>query len=115
MGMDFFILAIAVVLLSLFLSAGLLIVFINCGVFPRPEADDFVGWLYWRKDSPARRALETATVRSLIAGLAEWPVMTAGTENAVFLREQPEETYCDFIPKTGGVAAAGKEALILAA
>lgn len=85
MEMDFFILAIAIVLLSLFLSAGLLIVFINFSVFPRPETDDLVSRLYWRNDFPARGAFETATVGSVVAGL----VMTAGTENAVFFRELP--------------------------
>jgi len=59
--MEFLYLSVVVLLLNLILSGGLLIVFINFGVFPRPEGGQFAAKLYWRKDVRLGGSAHTGT------------------------------------------------------
>lgn len=113
--MDFLILAVVVMLLSLVLSSGLLIAFINFGVFPRPEADDFARKLYWRNDTWAEYPPQTATIESVIAALAESPEFTPGTDAAVFWGRNIRQTSFDVFPDITDATAAGERVLVRAA
>lgn len=57
--MEFLLPAVAVVLLSALFSAGILVLFINIGVFPRPEENDLARWLYWPAARDPRRVATT--------------------------------------------------------
>lgn len=113
--MDFLILAIAIVLLSVFLGVGLLIVFINFGVFPRPEADDFARRLYWRKEIRVEHPVQTATAGSMIAAPTEWTEFRSATDRALFLGEKLRGMNFGVFPNVTDVTAAGEKVLIRAA
>ncbi len=59
--MELLYLSVVVLLLNFIISVGLLIVFINFGVFPRPEDGQFAAMLYWRKDVRLGGSTRTGT------------------------------------------------------
>jgi hypothetical protein len=61
--MEFLIISIAAVILSGLVVTGLMIAFINTGVFPPPQEDDLLRKLYWRKPEVVAVATDVVVLR----------------------------------------------------
>ena len=109
--MEFLVLGVAVVLLSFVIGGGLLVVFINLGVFPSAQQGDLARKLYWRKERSAGSLVLTATPESIIAALAEGLSSAPQTDRDLFLWKEREDTHFDFFPAN----SSGREELIRAA
>jgi len=61
--MDFLIISITAVILSGLVITGLMVAFINTGIFPPPEEDELLWKLYWRKPEVAAVATDVVVLR----------------------------------------------------